>query len=241
MILAQMLLRLSNLSYTYPKADQPIFADLNWAIQGPGFFSLFGFSGVGKSTLAKIASGDITGFKGRRDVSDGATLLYSHNNERIPGWQSVADHIAQVTPNEKAELGRRIAERFGITANMNRRFARLSMGQRNRVNVLRYILQDFDLLIGDEILANVDEPTRNLILLELKGLFPDRTFLYISHNALEVVKFSKTIFILPQTADGIITKILSVEGLDEQPGEGVKAKEVESMVFTLLKMAGSGK
>ncbi len=235
-----MFLRLSKLSYTYPNSDQPIFQDLNWDLEGPGFFSLFGFSGVGKSTLAKIASGDITGYTGHRTTSDSATLLYSHNNERIPGWQTVSEHIAQVTPPQKARLCREIAERFSITANMDRRFARLSMGQKNRVNVLRYILQDFDLLIGDEILANVDEPTRNLILFEIKKLFPDKTFLYISHNALEVVKFSKIIFVLPQTPDGIVTKVLTMPGLDEHAGGETDPRNVERMVFSLLKMAGSG-
>jgi len=234
-----MFLRLSKLSYIYPNSDQPIFQNLNWELEGPGFFSLFGFSGVGKSTLAKIVSGDINDYTGLRTVSD-STTLYSHNNERIPGWQTISEHISQVIPPQKAGLCREIAERFAITANMDRRFGRLSMGQKNRVNVLRYILQDFDLLIGDEILANVDEPTRNLILLEIKKLFPDKTFLYISHNALEVVKFSKTIFILPQTPDGVITKVLSISGLDEQTGNEANPREVERRVFSLLKMAGSG-
>ena len=48
------------------------------------------------------------------------------------------------------------------------RFAQLSMGQCNRVNLVRYLLQTFGILIMDESLANVDEPTRQTIILQNK-------------------------------------------------------------------------
>ena len=54
---------------------------------------------------------------------------------------------------------------------------------------VRYLLQDFDVLIMDESLANVDELTREKIILKIKALFPERCFLYISHNVAEVARF----------------------------------------------------
>ncbi len=69
------------------------------------------------------------------------------------------------------------------------------MGQKNRINFLRYLVQDFDLLIMDESLANVDEHTRETILFSIKEIFPNTLFLYISHNIIEVSKFCKEILV----------------------------------------------
>ena len=78
---------------------------------------------------------------------------------------------------------------------MNMRFSQLSMGQCNRVNLLRYLLQDFGILIMDESLANVDEPMRQAILYKIKSIFPYACFLYISHNVVEVSRFCDQIVV----------------------------------------------
>ena len=82
-----------------------------------------------------------------------------------------------------------LVEIFGLSDCITSRFDQLSMGQQNRVNLIRYLLQDCDLLIMDESLANVDERTREKIILAIKAMFPERYFIYISHNVMEVAKF----------------------------------------------------
>ena len=84
---------------------------------------------------------------------------------------------------------------FGLSALLGLRFAQLSMGQCNRVNLLRYLLQDFGILIMDESMANVDEPTRHAILYTIKSTFPEAVFLYISHNVVEVSRFCDQIVV----------------------------------------------
>ena len=79
---------------------------------------------------------------------------------------------------------------------MESRFAQLSLGQQNRTNLTRYLLQDFDLLIMDESLANVDEVTKEKIILKMKTMFPGPLFFIISHSVVEVAKFCKQILVL---------------------------------------------
>ena len=47
----------------------------------------------------------------------------------------------------------------------------------------------------DESLANVDEPTRQVILYKIKSIFPQACFLYISHNVVEVSRFCDQIVV----------------------------------------------
>jgi ABC-type multidrug transport system ATPase subunit len=101
---------------------------------------------------------------------------------------------------------------FGIQPVMNARFSQLSLGQKNRANLIRYLLQEFDLLIMDESLANVDETTRGRIIITLKTLFPEKCFLYISHNMMEIAVFCKQIIVLRSPDKHPQTHVIS--GLD---------------------------
>ena len=185
-----------NIVYRYPGASTELFQGLSFQLKEPGFNALFGPSGVGKTSLAKIIVGEIDGFSG--DVrADGMTrLLYSYNMERLPDWSSVGKHLDRVSPETAGDRKDALIEAFGMASYLGRRFSQLSLGQQNRINLMRYLLQEFELLIMDESLANVDEKTRESIILNIKAMFPDRYFLYISHNVVEVSKYCREILVL---------------------------------------------
>lgn len=184
-----------DITFRYPGAETPLFDSLDLTIDRPGFHALFGPSGVGKTTLAKIISGDIDNFSGRVKGLGGMRCLYTYNGERLPGWSPVGRHLEKTTPMGRQGLREELIPSFGLSELMGMRYSQLSMGQCNRVNLLRYLLQDFSLLIMDESLANVDEPTRQAILYKIKLIFPEAGFLYISHNVVEVARFCDRIFV----------------------------------------------
>ena len=205
-------LECSHIVYRYPGADRDLFTDLSFQMTEPGFNAMFGPSGVGKTSLAKIIAGQIETFGGTVDSGTTGNVLYSHNQERLPGWSSVSRNIDKSTPPHRREQRDELVDAFGIDGCMDSRFTQLSLGQKNRVNLLRYLLQDFDLLIMDESLANVDERTREIILLKIKAMFPHMLFLYISHNVVEVSKFCREIIVF-RTA-GSRPQVVGVRGQD---------------------------
>ncbi len=190
-----MLLECRNIGFKYPNAEQYVFQNLSYRITEPGFNALFGPSGVGKTSFARIITGEVLGFSGQVMIEGIDRIAYSYNLERLPGWSSVGKHLDRNTPTSQKVLKDRLISVFGIEDCIHLRFAQLSMGQKNRINLLRYLVQDFDMLIMDESLANVDEQTRETILLSVKEIFPDTLFLYISHNIIEVSKFCKEILV----------------------------------------------
>ena len=224
-----------NLGFSYPESDHPLFSDLNLSIKGTGFFSFFGFSGSGKSTLARLIGGLLTPDSGRVIKTGLSRHLFSYNTERLPGWMTVGEHLKRVVCPGREDLLNDFLSEFGIIPFMEHKFPKLSMGQKNRVNLVRYLVQDFDLLIADEVLANVDEPSRNRILGFIKQSYPDKAFIYISHNVSEVALFSKQVFVLPEKGADGLSDLVSVAGLDVRKPHEADRTRVQEKILEILK------
>lgn len=230
-----MLLKCSELSFQFPSSENPLFTGLSCSLSSPGFHGLFGLSGVGKSTLAKIIAGELNGFSGKVSTEDLHTILYSNNLERLPGWSSVGGHIAKVIPADHRSGMDELVNSFGLRDCLDSRFSQLSLGQKNRANLTRYLLQDFDLLVMDESLANVDEATRELIILKMKELFPHKCFLYISHSVLEVSKFCDTILVLRPFQK--TPQIIDVEGCNYKEGQDLDKRYLEQTMLEIVNVS----
>ncbi|MCP4107308.1 MAG: ABC transporter substrate-binding protein [Desulfobacteraceae bacterium] len=75
----------NNITYQYSNTDTCIFKNLTFGIDSYGFHALFGPSGVGKTTLARIISNNINEYSGEIKSREINNILYSYNMERLPG------------------------------------------------------------------------------------------------------------------------------------------------------------
>jgi len=224
-----------NIFFTYPEAAFPLFSGVSFELTEPGFHSFFGSSGVGKTSLAKIITGNIGHFSGTVSTKGLKTLLYSYNTERLPGWSSVGRHLTRIIPPSMHGRKDELLEIFGLIDYIGSRFNRLSMGQQNRVNLIRYLLQDCDLLIMDESLANVDELTREKIILAIKAMFPHRYFIYISHNIMEVARFCDSILVFRSSDKSPQT--VMVKGRDIHDGETPSRTALDATLLEIMNAA----
>lgn len=230
-----MLLECRNINFRYPGTEALLFQELSLAIDTTGFHALFGPSGVGKSSLAKIISGQLTAEQGTVHYHHDGRVLYGYNLERLPGWSSVRRHLERVTPAHHRSLREALIEAFGLAEVMDQHFSRLSLGQQNRINLLRYLVQDFNALIMDESLANVDEKTREQILLTIKEMFPDALFLYISHNVVEVAAFCRQILVLRGAHK--MPRVVTVQGQDRMKGQEMDRRGLQQTMLEIMNAA----
>jgi ABC-type multidrug transport system ATPase subunit len=224
-----------DITFRYPGTDATLFERLDLTIERTGFHALFGPSGVGKTSLARIISGDIEEFSGGVKIAGERPCLYTHNRERLPGWSPVGRHLEKTAPAGRHTLKDKLIDDFGLSELMGMRYSQLSMGQCNRVNLLRYLLQDFSLLIMDESLANVDEPTRQAILYTIKTVFPEAGFLYISHNVVEVCRFCDQIVVFRGAHKS--PQILQVGGQDHVADRPLDKAALERSMLEVINAA----
>jgi ABC-type nitrate/sulfonate/bicarbonate transport system ATPase subunit len=227
-----MLFECRNITYQYAEAESSVLQNLNCRLAEPGFHGLFGPSGVGKSTFARILSRELNNFSGDIITPELNRVLYSYNLERLPGWSGVGEHIAKVTPAGQQKVMQDLVESFGLASCLDSRFSQISLGQKNRINLTRYLLQDFELLIMDESLANVDEATREQIILKIKKMFPHRYFLYISHSVHEVSKFCKEILVLRRA--GKRPQVVSVAGQNYMEKQTLNRNDLERTMLEIV-------
>lgn len=146
--------------------------------------ALLGENGAGKSTLVKILYGFYRADSGEIRLNGQPVQIRSPHDARrsrigmvfqdfvqIPAL-SVAENIALFLPNlpailDKARMIRRIkevSERYGLQVDPYAPIWQLSIGERQKVEVLKLLLADAQILI-------LDEPTRSLAPHEVEALF----------------------------------------------------------------------
>src|SRR6202142_440794 len=166
--------------------------------------AVMGENGAGKSTLMKIVygvtrpdSGHIE-WEGRPVVIDnpaaarrlGIGMVFQHF--ALFETLSVAENIAlaldePVAPAALAPRIREVAERYGLPVDPQRLVHSMSVGERQRVEIVRCLLQSPKLLIMDEP-TSVLTPQAVLVLFEtLRRLASEGcSILYISHKLDEI-------------------------------------------------------
>jgi len=194
------LLALHNISKRYPSVvanDQ-----ISLAVEAGSIHAILGENGAGKSTLMKLVYGviepdqgeiywqgeavDLRGTAAARKLGIGMVFQHFSLFETL----SVVENISLTIPGSRKTLANRILElgsRYQLQVNPEASVHSLSVGERQRVEIIRCLLQDLKLLI-------LDEPTSVLPPQHVQSLFDalrklrdnNVAILYISHKLEEI-------------------------------------------------------
>ncbi|WP_417560112.1 ABC transporter ATP-binding protein [Marinomonas sp.] len=170
--------------------------------------ALLGENGAGKSTLVKTIYGVVAPDKGdiiwdgkevnikspsiARDLGIGMVFQHFSLFETLTVSQNIELCLSKTQLNKIGDLAARItqlSEEYGLNVNPSRYVHSLSIGERQRVEIMRCLVQSVKLLI-------LDEPTSVLTPQEVSGLFgvlrtlseEGCSILFISHKLHEVTE-----------------------------------------------------
>ncbi|SMG28513.1 ABC transporter ATP-binding protein [Paracoccus sp. J56] len=178
--------------------------DVSFTVSAGEIHALLGENGAGKSTLVKMIYGLVRPDEGRMLLLDAPYAPHDPKAARAAGVAMVFQHfslfealtvaeniaLGMENPPPRAELSRRIAELsqgYGLPLNPARRIAALSAGERQRVEILRCLLQNPRLLIMDEPTSVLTPQEAEILFATLRQLAEAGTaILYISHKLEEI-------------------------------------------------------
>lgn len=192
----------------FPASNVLACDDVHLTVKKGEVHALVGENGAGKTTLMNILYGLISPDEGQILV-DGHPSHIAHPNDAIrhgigmvhqhfklvPSFTIAENIMLGIEPNQlgfingtaEAEAVRNLAADFGLPVNPNARVASLSVGMQQRVEILKTLQRNAQILI-------LDEPTAVLTPQEVHELYTvirhladgGRTIILITHKLLEV-------------------------------------------------------
>jgi len=188
--------------------------DISFEIKKGETVGIIGKNGAGKSTFVKVLYGLLKPDEGFMYFNDNLLNIQSPSEARQKKIGMVFQHFSlfdSLTVRENLILGidqdmsfsdlqkkvNNISEKYQLPLDLDAPINTLSAGQKQRVEIVRILLQDPELLI-------MDEPTSVLTPQEVKSLFKTldkllkegRTILYITHKLEEVINLCDEVTIL---------------------------------------------
>lgn len=192
---------INNLNYSYNKY-QNVLKSVNLNIKEGEFVLLQGASGSGKSTLCSILNKYITDYTG--------DILFGKMNYKDLSIKTIRENIVYVGQNENIFTGSikenitfgnkvsdlnfdKICKICKVDDVANKKTFRyesligsdegnISGGEKQRIILARAVLKDFNVLILDEALSEVDIKLELEILKNIRDNYKDKTIIYISHK-----------------------------------------------------------
>ncbi len=187
--------------------------DIHLKIPKYGFVTLFGKSGVGKTTLLRIIAGLTKPDSGYIKVGneiwfDSTKNINIKPQQRNIGFvfqdyalfpnMTVKEHLLYAQPQKEKKYVSELLDIFHLKGLCERKPAKLSGGQQQRLAVARALARKPQILLLDEPLSALDSETRNILQYEIIQAHKNfrATTLLVSHDINEVFKLSDFVYII---------------------------------------------
>jgi general nucleoside transport system ATP-binding protein len=234
--------------------------DVDLAVDCGEIHGLLGQNGAGKSTLMKILLGIYTADAGRICIAGQPVVISDPLEAAAHGVAMVHQHFSVIdalTVWENVTLGERgridaraaiqsveeLARRYGLDVDPRARVGDLTTGQRQRVEIIKCLRRNPDILI-------LDEPTSVLTLAESDELFAvlrsvvrdeGRAVVLISHKLDEILHATDRVTIM---RDGqVIARHVTAETTAKQLAKEMVGRDVslrtEAAALGLIEVAAS--
>ncbi|MBK5926475.1 ABC transporter ATP-binding protein [Rhodobaculum claviforme] len=192
--------------------------DITLTLEQGEILALLGENGAGKTTLMNILFGHYAADSGtvevfgqplppgrpRAAIDAGVGMVHQHFT--LAGNLSVLDNVMLGTeplwrPASHRRAGRArllaLADRFGLPVDPDARVGRLSVGERQRVEILKALYRDARILILDEPTAVLARPEAQKLFETLRGMTEaGLSLIFISHKLTEVMAASDRVAVL---------------------------------------------
>ncbi len=190
------MIEVRNLSFSYPNSTDKILKGISFSISKGEIFGFLGPSGAGKSTTQKILYKILHGFSGEILIDQKPIQSWDKTYlEKIGVGFEFPNHYLKLTGRENLKLFgsfynsnklKPIPELFklvGIEKAIDQPVEAYSKGMKMRLNFIRAIMHDPEILFFDEPTAGLDPGNAHIIKKYIKKLKEEgKTIFITTHN-----------------------------------------------------------
>lgn len=186
-----------------------LFDNLEFHLPAQKWTCLLGPSGIGKTTMlrfiAHLKYGKHTDCSGNITASDNKPLnnriAYMAQQDCLMPWLNILDNVLigthlrneKITPQLK-QKAIQLLENVGLKNIINLKPEKLSAGMKQRVALVRTLLEDRPIVLLDEPFAAVDIITKFKLHDLAIQLLANRTVLLVTHDPLEALRLGDYIY-----------------------------------------------
>jgi ATP-binding cassette subfamily F protein uup len=175
--MAPPLLLLTDITLTL--GGKPLLDGAGFGVSPGERLCLVGRNGSGKSTMLRIAAGELQADSGKRFLQPGTTVRYLPQEPDLTGFATTLDYVrAGLGPNDAEHRAPALLYELGLTGEEDPR--RLSGGEARRAALARALAPAPDLLLLDEPTNHLDMPAIEWLERELAAL--PSAIVMISHD-----------------------------------------------------------
>ena len=212
---------ISSLSFSYD-GDKTTLNKVSLAFENTGLYSIAGKSGCGKSTIAKLLTGQLNGYRG--NITVGGTELSDIDERLLLDTVTLVTHSCHIfkgsvrynlligNPSADDNLMIDVLKRVclwdffenenGLDTEITEQGSNLSGGQRQRLALAAALLHNTPVYIFDEATSNIDAESEETINSVIEEMSKGKLVIIISHRLSNAVN-SKKIYVMH---GGIITE-----------------------------------
>ncbi len=191
------MIHVNNLRFQYPKNGALALKGISFEIQKGELFGFLGPSGAGKSTAQKVLYKTLSGYNGKVQI-DGKDLNSWDISffEKIGVGFELPNHYLKLTGLENLDLfgsfyrygnkkdKTKLFEMVGLEDVMNKPVDTYSKGMKMRLNFIRAIQHDPDILFFDEPTAGLDPVNARMIRQHIKNLQQQGKTIFITTHSM---------------------------------------------------------
>ena len=225
---------LRNVTFGYDRSLPPVLKNFSLKIPAGQRIAFVGFSGCGKSTIAKLISGLYEPWEGEvlldgvpvqqvnravrinslSVVNQDITLFEGTIEDNLKMWDESIEDFAMVMAAHDAQIHEEIAERPGAyQSRLTENGKNFSGGQRQRMEIATALAKDPSILIMDEGTSALDPKTEEKVMQHIANL--GITLILIAHR-LSTIRDCDCIYVMEKgriQQQGTHEELLQQEGL----------------------------
>ena len=188
--------------------------DVNFYLQKGKIHGLLGENGAGKSSLMNILSGIYQPEKGSIYINDTKQKSLNpesaselgigmvHQEFRLIESFSIQDNLtlskANIYQDNFKEAYDKYSEIFSLSVNPEKKIAQLSVGEKQKIEIMKLIFKNSNIMLLDEPTAVLTPQETDQLRISLERLSDEdeKTIVLISHKLREIRDFTEKVFVM---------------------------------------------